>query len=390
MQKTQDIAKPGNLTKAAGYYAAFIALGLTSASLGPTLPGLAANINASLGQASYLFAARWLGYLIGSLRGGRWFDRFPGHRLQALVLLVMAVMMAIVPTVPVLWLLAAVLAVLGFSEATVDAGGNILLVWVYQDKVAPYMNALHFFFGLGAFISPIIVAQVLAQTGNSTAAYWVLALLILPAVVLLGRLPSPPIRAALQEDQGRGRISGLVALIMLFFFLAVGAEASFGGWIYSYALAQNLGTNVTAAYLTSVFWGALTVGRLLAIPIATRVHPRWILLGDLLGCLASLGVLLVGQGSYSAAWAGTLGTGLFMASVFPTTLTLAERYLHLTGAMTGWFLVGGAAGAVFFPWLIGQLFEPVGPTAAIAVILAAVAAALLVLIALLLRIRRST
>jgi len=38
------------------------------------------------------------------------------------------------------------------------------------------MNALHFFFGVGAFVSPIIVAQAILMTGDITWAYWVLAL----------------------------------------------------------------------------------------------------------------------------------------------------------------------------------------------------------------------
>ena len=52
-----------------GYYAAFVALGLASASLGPTLPGLALHTQSRLAQISSLFAARSLGYLVGSLLG---------------------------------------------------------------------------------------------------------------------------------------------------------------------------------------------------------------------------------------------------------------------------------------------------------------------------------
>jgi len=168
-------------SKATGYYAAFIALGLFGASMGPTLPYLAQHTGTRLSEISFLFTARAMGYLLGSLISGRLYDRLPGHRVIAGVLLLMAVMMAIVPTVPILWLLAIVLLVLGMGEGGLDVGGNTLLVWVYQDKVSPFMNALHFFFGVGAFISPIIVAQAVLLRGDITAAYWALALLMLPA-----------------------------------------------------------------------------------------------------------------------------------------------------------------------------------------------------------------
>jgi ethanolamine transporter EutH len=54
--------------------------------------------------------------------------------------------------------------------------------------------------------------------------------------------------------------------------------------------------------------------------------------------------------------------------------------MRLTGSITGWVLVGGSSGMMFMPWLIGQLFEPVGPM----VIMWAIAVALLGAIAMLL------
>ena len=145
--------------------------------------------------------------------------------------------------------------------------------------------------------------------------------------------------------------------LLLFY---VGAEAAFGGWIYTYAVALDLSGATTAAYLTSAFWGALTFGRLVGIPIAARFRPRTILLVDLLGCLASVGVILVWTSSPVAVWLGALGLGFSMASIFPTAISLAERRIPITGAVTGWFLVASSIGAMSVPWLIGQLFEPVG------------------------------
>jgi FHS family Na+ dependent glucose MFS transporter 1 len=145
------------------------------------------------------------------------------------------------------------------------------------------------------------------------------------------------------------------------FFLYVGAEAGFGGWIYSYAVALGLSDQATAAYMTSAFWGALTAGRLLGVPIAGHVRPRTILLADLAGCVASVAILLVWSSSTAAAWLGTCGLGFSMASFFPTLIALAERRMVITGQITGWFLAGSSAGGMTLPWLMGQLFESAGP-----------------------------
>ena len=150
----------------------------------------------------------------------------------------------------------------------------------------------------------------------------------------------------------------LVVLVALFFFLYVGAEVSFGGWIYTYALRQTGADFATdpqlsasAAYLASAFWGALTAGRLLAIPLALRLRARTILFFDLLGALLSVGALLIWPGVWNVIWAGTLGAGVCMASIFPTTLVLAERRMPLNGRVTGWFFVGAGAGGMGLPWL---------------------------------------
>jgi fucose permease len=139
-----------------------------------------------------------------------------------------------------------------------------------------------------------------------------------------------------------------------------------------------LSNEVAAAYLTANFWGALTLGRLLGIPIASRIRPRWILLGDLFGCLASVGILLLWSSSPTALWLGTAGLGLFMASVFPTAITLGERRVGITGQTTSWFLVGASLGAMTLPWLIGRLFESVGPGSTIVVIAVALTLAMCV------------
>src|SRR5262249_16452972 len=91
------------------YSLAFIALGLGSGSLGPTLPALAAQTNSELKQISNLFIARSFGTLIGSWLIGRFYDRASGHPLLASLLLASAVALALIPSVkplPVLFLLA--------------------------------------------------------------------------------------------------------------------------------------------------------------------------------------------------------------------------------------------------------------------------------------------
>ncbi len=345
----------------AAYFAINIAIGLMASLLGPTLAGLAAHTHSTLSQVSILFTALALGGILGSARGGRLYDRLPGHPVMVGAFAVIVTMLVLIPQLPWLWLVALALLTMGAAERTLDVGGNTLLVWLHGRQVSPYMNALHFFFGLGAFLSPLIIGRVIAWSNDITWAYRIIALLILPVGLWLWRLPSPP-RQIVSRSTPAGRIPwGLVLLIALFYFLYVGAEVSFGGWIFTYAVAQGAGTPVTAAYLTSFFWGALTVGRLLSIPLATRLAPQTLLAVDLVGCLLSGGALLLWPAVPAVIWAGAAGMGLCMAAIFPTMLSFAERRMAISGQVTGWLFVGGSAGGMFLPWLIGTLFERIGP-----------------------------
>jgi len=368
--------RDGKQAKTVGYYAAFVALGAGLASLGPTLHGLAANTQSTVSQISYLFMARALGYLLGSILAGRVYDRMAGHPLIVGALCVMIITLLLTPLLSVLALLLAVLLVLGMAEGMLDVGGNTLLVWVHQPDIGPYMNALHFFFGVGAFLSPIIVAQAIYWSGDITWAYWLLAVILLPVLLWFVRLPSPPLRHSRDGEVAEPLNYLLLGLIILFFFLVVGVEVSYSGWIYSYAVATDLGNATTAAYLNSTFWGTFTIGRLIGIPIAARYRPRTILLADLLGCVLSVAIVLVWPTSAWVLWIGVAGAGFAMASIFAVTLSWAERRLHLTAFITSCFFIGTSCGSMFFPWFIGQLFEAYGPRITMTTILVTDLAAL--------------
>ena len=234
-------------------------------------------------------------------------------------------------------------------------------------------------------MSPIIIAGLVAFSGGITWAYWALALLALPPALWLLPRPSPA-APPVAEDEPAGRVRlVLVALIALLLFLQFAAELGFGGWIYTYALTLGLATATSAAYLTSAYWGALTLGRLLAIPMAARVRPRWILTGSLVGGMFSIGLIMLWPGSTVALWAGALGMGFFTGPISATTMVLAGRHMTLTGRITGRFFVGAGLGAMFVPWLIGQLFVPAGPHVLLVAVLVDLALGLGVLAAFLWR-----
>ena len=155
-QQTKSIAT-------AVYYLSFIIMGAITAVSGPSLPTLAENTSSDVGRISLIFVFGSLGYLVGSYFGGRAYDRLPGHKLMAGVLLVMGIASLFIPISHTLGLLLFFMFLSGLATGTLDVGCNTLLLWTHGEKSGPFLNGLHFFFGVGSFIAPLLLVRVLVS-----------------------------------------------------------------------------------------------------------------------------------------------------------------------------------------------------------------------------------
>jgi fucose permease len=352
------------------YYLAFIILGMTTAASGPSLLKLADHTSSGLDRISLIFIFGSLGYVTGSYFGGRAYDRFPGHKLMALTLLVIAAASVAIPLSTTLSILLLAMFLSGLASGILDVGCNTLLLWTHKEKSGPFMNGLHFFFGVGSLIAPLLLAPILLRTNDIYWLYYSFAIISVPIMIWLWLLPEPS-HSVHQDEQVSSTFPVVpVILIVILFLFYVGLELGFGNWIYTYALTLKLGTTVTAAYLTSLFWGSFTLGRLLGIWVSTRLRAHTTILVDLIGCAISTLIIMVWKESSVALWIGTFGLGLSMASIFPNIMMLAGERMQITGAITGWFLVGSGAGGMLVPWLLGQIFASTGPQLMTTVLLA--------------------
>ena len=313
---------------------------------------------------------RSLGYLCSARFVGNMYDSRSGHPVMGIALLCVAGMACTISFLTNFWMLALLIFGMGVGGAFVDLGGNILLVRVFRERSGPVMNGLHFSFGTGAFAAPLLVAFALWTMQSTVHAYWMIGLISAPIALWLIRIPSPALPRSTSDDgQAGSSASMLLAYIVAFFFLYGGAEISFGGWIHTYGVKQNGMDDAQAAYLTSGFWGAFTLGRLIAIPLALRFRPGTLLKVQVAGCVATLAVLFFGSKSIMLTWCCTLLVGLCMSSIFPLMLTHLERFTAGSGRLTSWFFVGASSGSMCIPWIIGQFIDDLGPQVFVGIVL---------------------
>nr|XP_048281418.1 sodium-dependent glucose transporter 1-like [Myodes glareolus] len=374
--------------------AAFLGMGVSAAVLGPTFPDLARNVNRNISSLSEIFIGRALGYLCGSVVGGVLFDCMNHFLLLGLSNLFTSAGFYLIPFCKTAVLLTTIMSVTSISFGILDTGGNVLILNLWGDKGAPHMQALHFSFALGAFLSPLLAKLAWGTTAsaqnytepnfdrsalNRSSAGTSYSLLAVPedknllwtyasigtyglvvSVFLLAPFfkKNSKQKKSTASDQGARRAKyhwALLCLLFIFFFFYVGAEVTYGSFLFSFATTYVGMKESEAAGLNSIFWGTFAACRGLAIFFATLLQPGTMLVLCNVGSLVSSLFLVLFDKSPLCLWIATSVYGASMAATFPSGISWIEQYTSLSGRSTAFILVGAALGLMATPALSGTL-----------------------------------
>ena len=344
------------------------AVGFLLSLYGPSIPDLRAAYGVGGGGSALVLSLHFAGAMTGIAWWG--LERRLAPRTWLVVAAVLAaggaVGIAFAPAWPVVLAAAFGLGV-GFGVVVVEI--NVLFAEAFGERTTAMLNLLGACFGAGAVLGPLAVAA----SGGYRLPFCVGAGAALAALALGGDLPRtarPPAPAG--DRPPFSVVWGFVALTALY----VGVESGIGGFETTSLRAGGAGQAAAASW-TAGYWAAITVGRLLAIPLALRVPAPVLAAGSLLLATAGLGLAHVPA---LAPVAYTL-TGLALGPVFPTALAwLAQAAPGARGA-TAMVFAAANLGGVVLPVVIGRLVDlsspAVIPTAVLAVTLACLGATLL-------------
>ncbi|KAM9840377.1 sodium-dependent glucose transporter 1 isoform 2-T2 [Aulostomus maculatus] len=369
--------------------------------LGPTFEDLALNVKRNISNISYIFVGRSAGYIGGSLVGGILFDCMNPHVLLGFSLLVTAFGMCVIPFCQQALLLTGLMSSIGISMGVLDTGGNVLILNTWGEQAGPYMQALHFSFAAGAFVSPIIAKLLFGPNVNSSStatltnftppvttgqatkapdahmiiryihsgsstlrsmwAYIVIGSFVLLISFLFFVLS---FRSNMSRDKARTSSAkplvarhhtALVTLLFFFFFAYVGAEVAYGSFIFTFAKDYAHMHQSQAAGLNSLFWATFAACRGLAIFFAACMYPGTMILLSLVGSTVSSLLLCLFSQEKVVLWVCTGLYGASMSTTFPSGISWLEQYTTVTGHTAAAFVVGAALGEMVLPALLGFL-----------------------------------
>ncbi|CAL8394883.1 unnamed protein product [Gadus morhua 'NCC'] len=382
--------------------ASFLGLGMSISVLGPTFQDLADNLNRNISNISFVFVGRSAGYIGGSLIGGVLFDCMNPHLLLGFSLLVTAAGMCAIPFCKMAAVLTCLMSSIGVSMGILDTGGNVLVLQTWGAGAGPHLQALHFSFAAGAFISPVLAkllivadapspsATPLTPPPNANAsaalapvatapfshpvmhsmssmwAYVIIGCFVLLTSLLFlllllcggGRAGAPASPGGTPASRGPARHhTALIVMLSFFFFWYVGAEVAYGSFIFTYAKDYVGMAPRAAAGLNSLFWGSFAACRGLAVLLAARLPPGALILASLGGSTLSSLLLCLFSRSQPVLWACSACYGAAMATTFPSGVAWVEQYTVVSGRAAAGFVVGAALGEMVLPAALGLLLE---------------------------------
>ncbi len=249
---------------------------------------------------------------------------------------------------------------MGIAAMCVNVVGNDLGVKVLfgGDNAARASNLLNVFFGVGALITPLILAYLLAFLGYKMTVGLIGVLLFIPiGYASFTAFPQPA--SGFEFNQVLGLLSNTAVLmsgLTLFFYIAL--ESTMAGFVSTYLKEHKFGDK-TANTLLSAFWISLMAARLTtAIFFSGQVDPA--MLVPALGVLAVIGIgIMVTASSPGLGVLGTLVTGFALGPIFPTLVGVAYLKTGAMSAGTGASMFSlifaiGLLGGTIVPPLIGS------------------------------------
>ncbi len=342
-------------------FLAFIGLGLPDPLPGSLWPELRPHFSVPNAALGLVLAANAAGYIAAGLLAGRLIGAFGIGGLLATSLAATS-LAALGQGLAPPWAVFVALAVLaGVGGGAVDAALNLFAAHRFRPR---HMNWLHGCWGIGATLGPLGAALLLAGGFDWQAGYLavgvVLAGLALAFAVTRRRWDAGAHQASGPSLSALAVLRHPVARLQIWiFFLYTGIEASAGQWAATILTAARGASPAEGAAAATIFFAALTLGRIGLGFVVDRVGAdallRWLTPVTILAALA----FATGRADFAAI--GLMAVAL--APIYPTVMARTPARLGTQAAAqaVGFQVSAAMLGVALVPALLGLAADLAGP-----------------------------
>jgi len=352
-----DTARAGHLPSLFDLNAGFVLAGMATTLLGPLVPILAHRWHLSDATLATLFTTQYVCSTSVTLLSSSLVVRLDAARVITAGFVLVAAGVLALGLVP--WPLTIAATMLyGCGLGLVLPTTNFLVARMHPGREASAVSYVNVSWSAGAVAWPVIVGLVAGPDSVLRPVVLLAALLALIVMRLAGGLRSPatgqPIAATstpvgLSAPEARPpttRLAAFAAILMLY----SGSEASIGGWVAEHV--HRLGA-VQWAVSATLFWSAISIGRLSTPLVIARVGERLVLVAALAGAIAGALALALAP-SPAVAFPAVVLAGFGLAPVFPITFgALTRDVAPSRPRLVGPLYACTGVGSALLPWLVG-------------------------------------
>lgn len=342
---------------------AFFVSGAASQPLGSFIPFLRSAYGFSYDLSGVLLSCQSVGNLVSVLIAGL-LPTLLGRRRSILLL---AVWMAAAYLIFVSGLGSPLFMVAAFAMTGISRGGNsnfsnTMVSTLPGDKATRGYNLLHGCFAMGALLSPLLLVAFTRRwpdTGWRAMAGLLMALcLVQLAVYAKMPLPREPEKSTRTVDRSFFRVRQFwLGSAMLFFYIST--EYAIVGWLVTYFQDAGILSADLAQVMNSLLWLVIFIGRMIGAATTGRLSRSTLLLADGVGLFAFFTILFFSR-STGMIVAGLIGTGLFMATIYPSAFAFGSDCVRGNDFGCSVLILTGSTGGVITPVLVGYAAERAG------------------------------
>ncbi|MEN3184359.1 MAG: MFS transporter [Atribacterota bacterium] len=344
---------------------AFFFLAVSMLITGAVLPRWIELFRLSATRAGRLFSLYYLPYVVTTFVSGALCDLFGKKPILVLSQAFLALGFFVVslaenfPTIEWGIFLAGIGG--GFCEAPLTG----LLSQVFPGREGAALNLSQISFGLGAAVGPYLAGFLLARNVSFRVLYFIPGVFSVLLFWLLLRerelfASGNNERFSFENLKALAPFATLLGASFLAIFLYVGAEIGSSAWMSTY-FVRELGQSIAlGGAAMGIFWGTMTVGRLIFGVLARRISYLLLLrVATLLSLFALLALNVMRQVPFALLSLLVLGFGF--APIWPLIVAWVAKHTNkLQATAIGLTVASGGLGALFFPWFMGVVADGIG------------------------------
>ncbi|MBC8231642.1 MFS transporter [bacterium] len=342
----------------------FVLFGITLTIIGATIPEIIRGFNWSYTVTGMVLASGSVGYFSSSFLSGFLLKRFGSKRILVSGLFLEAIGLLLFARHPSVLFNLSLTFILGVGQGGTETVTNVSVIQMEKEGESRLMNLMHAAFCVGAIIGPFITGMLIA-TGRWQIAYRLSASACFLMGVLFLFLSFAHIRQEKLATKGGGKtlsllFNPLIVLLFLVLFLYVGTELGTSAWVAEYYVEILKTSSSVGAYIISLFWTGLLLGRLSISFWYKERSPSGLLIFLASLCTIALLCAVSVKNPWFAGFSFFMA-GLGYSAIYPVVMALVGQHFQQgQSVVVGFVAMGGGIGSFMFPFLMAFISDHLG------------------------------